>query len=129
MHSYRLHKIELSGHLKASNLWEIIPDTQRTYGLVEAKAGLGNWLVGLVYSCCSHLVHRTSVKRFVLLQLLNLRQSVGILGRVISPSQGCYLTQRDIHASSRIRTHDPSVRASEDSSCLGLGNLGTEKSL
>jgi hypothetical protein len=51
------------------------------------------WLVWLVHSCCSHLEHRASVKRFVSLQFLNLRHSVGILGRVISPSQGCYLTQ------------------------------------
>jgi hypothetical protein len=47
---------------------------------------------------------------------------------VISPSQGRYLhtgqhkrrinAQTDIHALSGIRTHDPSVRANEDSSCL-----------
>jgi hypothetical protein len=44
------------------------------------------------------------------------RQMVGLLGRVISPSQGLYLhrttqhrkTQRNIHALSRIRTLDPS---------------------
>jgi hypothetical protein len=52
-----------------------------------------NWLVALVHSCCSHLEHRASVKRFVSLQFLNLRHSVGLLGRVISPSQGRYLTQ------------------------------------
>jgi hypothetical protein len=55
-------------------------------------------------------------------------QTVGLLGRVISPSQGRYLhtgqhkhrinAHTDIHASNGIRTHDPSVRASEDSSCL-----------
>jgi hypothetical protein len=33
------------------------------------------------------------VKRFVSLQFLNLIHSVGLLGRVISPSQGRYLTQ------------------------------------
>jgi hypothetical protein len=50
-------------------------------------------LVGwLVYSCCSHLEHRTYVKRFVSLQFLNLRHSVGLHERVISPSQGRYLT-------------------------------------
>jgi hypothetical protein len=43
------------------------------------------------YSCCSHLEHRASVKRFVSIQFLNLRQSVGLLGRGISPSQGRYL--------------------------------------
>jgi hypothetical protein len=45
------------------------------------------------YSCCSHLEHRTSVKRFVSLLFLNLRESVGPLGRGMSPSQGRYLTQ------------------------------------
>jgi hypothetical protein len=33
------------------------------------------------------------VKRFVSLQFLNLRYSVGLLGRVIRPSQSRYLTQ------------------------------------
>jgi hypothetical protein len=44
------------------------------------------------------------------------RQTVGLLGRVISPSQGLYLhrttqhrkTRTNIHALSGIRTHDPS---------------------
>jgi hypothetical protein len=48
-------------------------------------------------------------------------QSVGLLGRGISPSQGRYLhteQHKDIHALSGIRTHDPSVRAGKDGSCL-----------
>jgi hypothetical protein len=55
-------------------------------------------------------------------------QTVGLLGRGISPSQGRYLrtgqhkhkinAHADIHAFSEIRTHDPSVRAKEDISCL-----------
>jgi hypothetical protein len=40
------------------------------------------------------LDHRASVKRFDSLQFLNLRHSVGLLGRVISPSEGRYITQR-----------------------------------
>jgi hypothetical protein len=44
-------------------------------------------------SCCSHLKHGASVKRLVSLKFLNLRQSVGLLGRGISPSQGHYVTQ------------------------------------
>jgi hypothetical protein len=40
----------------------------------------------------------------------------------ISPSQGLYLHKQNkhtnIHASSGIRAHDPSVRAGEDCSCL-----------
>jgi hypothetical protein len=55
-------------------------------------------------------------------------QTVGLLGRVISPSQGRYLNAgqhkhrinaythtKNIHVLSGIRAHDPSVRASEDS--------------
>jgi hypothetical protein len=67
-----------------------------------------------------------------LLQFRNhFSQSVGLLGRVISPSQGrylytgqhkhrinAYIHTPNIHALSGIRTHDPSVRASENSSCL-----------
>jgi hypothetical protein len=55
-------------------------------------------------------------------------QTVGLLGRVTSPSQGRYLNtgqhkyrinaRTDIHALNGIRTHDPSVRAREDSSYL-----------
>jgi hypothetical protein len=49
----------------------------------------------LVFSCCSHLERKASVKRFVSLQFLNLRHSVRLLRRVISPSQGRYLTQTE----------------------------------
>jgi hypothetical protein len=48
---------------------------------------------------------------------LSFIQSVGLLGRRISPPQGRYL-HTDIHASSGIRTHDPSVWAGEESLCL-----------
>jgi hypothetical protein len=66
--------------------------------------------------------HRSTVKRFLSLRFLNLRQSVRLLGRGISPSQGRYLHKHrintDIHALSGIRTHHPSFRAGEDISCL-----------
>jgi hypothetical protein len=78
---------------------------------------LVGWLVRFI-PAVPILKHRASVKRFVSLQFLNLRHSVALLGRVITPSQGRYLTQTDIHASSGIRTHDSRVRASEDGSCL-----------
>jgi hypothetical protein len=39
------------------------------------------------------LEHRASVKSLVSLQFLNLKQSVGLLRRGISPSQGRYLIQ------------------------------------
>jgi hypothetical protein len=65
-------------------------------------------------------------------QFLDQGQSVGLLGRVISSSQGIYLytgqhghrkTRTHTHtanidALSGIRTHDPGFRASEDSWCL-----------
>jgi hypothetical protein len=53
---------------------------------------LVGWLAGLFLLL--PLGHRASVKRFVSLQFLNLRHSVGLHGRVISPSQGHYLTQK-----------------------------------
>jgi hypothetical protein len=66
-------------------------------------------------------------------QFLDQGQSVGLLGRVISSSQGLYLyTNRkththsqtlNIHALSEIRTHGPGFRATEDSARLtSLGN-------
>jgi hypothetical protein len=50
------------------------------------------------------LEHRASVKRFVSLQLLNLRQSIRLLGRVISPLQGRYLN-RGQHKHRKTHTH------------------------
>jgi hypothetical protein len=64
-----------------------------------------------------------------LFQFFDPIQSVGFLGRGISPSQGLYLhTEQDrinahntdIHALIGIRTHNLSVPASEDKSCLRL---------
>jgi hypothetical protein len=62
----------------------------KTFQYPQVPKNHDGWLV---YSCCSHLERRPSVKRFVSLQFLNLKHSVGLLGRVISPSQGRYLTQ------------------------------------
>jgi hypothetical protein len=73
------------------------------------------------------LEHRASVKRFVSLQFLNLRQSAGLLGRVISPSQGLYLqTEKRAHTHTTTKhpcpewdsNHDLGFRASEGSACL-----------
>jgi hypothetical protein len=60
--------------------------------------------------------------------VISFTQTVGLLGWVISPSQGRYLYTRqhkhrinahtNINALNGIRTNNPSVRASEDSSCL-----------
>jgi hypothetical protein len=61
---------------------------------------------------------RASVKRFVSLQFLNLRQSVGLLGRGSARPKAATYTQTDIHTLSGIRTHDLSVRTGEDVSFL-----------
>jgi hypothetical protein len=63
-----------------------------------------------------------------------LTQTVGLLGQVISPSQGRYLhtgqhnrrikAHTNIHVLSGIRTHDPSVRASDNSAVTLIDNLG-----
>jgi hypothetical protein len=75
-----------------------------------------------LYSCCCHLESRASVKHFVSLQFLNLRQSVGSLGRGINQCKAAIYTgqhkhkkktQANIHALSGIRTRDPNVRAGE----------------
>jgi hypothetical protein len=66
------------------------------------------------------------VKPFVSLQILNLRQLAGLLGRGISPTQGRYLhrtretqnNRRHTHTLGGIRTHNPNVRAGEDISYL-----------
>jgi hypothetical protein len=68
------------------------------------------------------------VKRFVSLPFLNPKRAGRIPSKGISPSQDRYLhtgqhkhrinIHTDIHALSGIRTHDSSVRAGEDSSCL-----------
>jgi hypothetical protein len=73
-------------------------------------------------SCCSHLENRVSVKRFVSLQFLNMGQSVGLLGRGISPTQGRYLHTHRIkvgkHQCLEWDSNPRSFRASEDTSCL-----------
>jgi hypothetical protein len=58
------------------------------------------WLVGWFVPVAPTLEHRASVKRFVSLQFLNLRHLVGLPGRMISPSQGRYLTQTHKHPTS-----------------------------
>jgi hypothetical protein len=90
-----------------SETWVISKADERSLGILKRRVFLSSaWKkryshelyklfnepdVLSVYPCCSHLEHRASVKRFVSLQFLNLRQSVGHLGRGISPSQGLYL--------------------------------------
>jgi hypothetical protein len=62
-----------------------------------------------IHLCCSHLEHRASVKRFISLQFLNLRQSVGLLGRGISPTQGCFLHRTTQTQNKRRQTSMPWV--------------------
>jgi hypothetical protein len=86
-----------------------------------------------ICSCCSHLAHKRYVKRFVSLQFfLNFRQSVRLLGRGISTTQGRYLhratqtqnkrRQTSIHVLSVIRIHDHSGRAASDRAATVIGS-------
>jgi hypothetical protein len=68
-----------------------------------------------IYFCGSTVIIRTRASSHMrFLELF--KHTVGLLGRVISPSQGLYLhrttqhrnTRTNIHALSGIRTHDPS---------------------
>jgi hypothetical protein len=72
---------------------------------------------------------------FPLIQFRNhFSKTVSLLGRVISSSEGLYLNTEqhkqnkrihtpNIHTLSGIRNHDPTVRASDDSSCLRIARL------
>jgi hypothetical protein len=86
-----------------------------------------------IYSFINSFIHLSMVlqpfgPRIFFSFVIFFTQTVGLLGRVISPSQGRYLhteqhkhrinAHTDNHALSGIRIHDPSNRASEDSSCL-----------
>jgi hypothetical protein len=76
----------------------------------------------LINSCYSHFGAYEIGETLFSLQFLNRRQLVGLLGRGISPIQGRYLHKHRINTNIRalnvIRTHDSSVRAGEDISCL-----------
>jgi hypothetical protein len=66
------------------------------------------------YFFFSHLEHRASVKHFVSLQFLNLRQSVGLLGRGINPSQGLYLNTEQHKQNKWTQTSMPWATLHED---------------
>jgi hypothetical protein len=63
-----------------------------------------------MYSCFFYLEHTASAKRFVLFQFLNLIQSVGLLERGISPTQGRYLHRTTQTRNKRRQTSMPLVR-------------------
>jgi hypothetical protein len=80
------------------------------------------------------LEHGAFMELPVSLQSPYLGQSVGLLGWVISSSQDLYTGQHkhrinlhihiNIHASSRIRTYDTGIQASQDRSCFVFFNSG-----
>jgi hypothetical protein len=87
----------------------------------SSPAPHGFCLSNCIYFCFSHLGRRASVKQFVSLQYLNLRQSVGLLGRGISPSESRYLHSQHKHrinAEKHPCYEGDSNRAGEDNSCL-----------
>jgi hypothetical protein len=82
-------------------------------------------------SSCPHL---EACSRFwsmgLISQFLDHSQTVGLLGRVISWSQGLYLNTgklthtSNVHALSGIKIHDPGFQASEDCSATVTGKFG-----
>jgi hypothetical protein len=75
--------------------------------------------LSLSISCCSHLEHMASMKRFVSLQFLHLGQSLGLLEWGFGLPQDRYQHKRrinaNIHAMNGIQTQDPSIRAGKES--------------
>jgi hypothetical protein len=98
---------------------------------VQLEAGnFSNICVGISFSYSFRFIHQLLYSPLLgpglfFSSVIFSTQTVGLLGRVINPSQGRYLhtgqhkhrinAHTDVHALSGIRTHDPSVRASEDS--------------
>jgi hypothetical protein len=92
------------------------------------KSHKSSFILCLIHFIHSSMVLQPFVGPWPILQFRNHFYTVGLLGRVISPSQVRYLhtgqhkhriyAHTDIHALSAIRTHDLSVRPSEDISCL-----------
>jgi hypothetical protein len=86
------------------------------------------WMYVCMYVCMYVWLYSNSLGPWPLFQFLDLfTQSVGLLGRGISSSQGRYLhteqhkhwINADIYTSRWIRNHNPSVWAGKDCSCLG----------
>jgi hypothetical protein len=118
--SRQKHGNQSSGFIKRRELldrlneYQLLPHRLRTPNIIKLLADWYGFFLGF--------------GRFFSFLILYTK-SVGLLGRGISPSQGRYLHieqhkhsinahNKDIHASSGIPIHDPSVRASEDSLCL-----------
>jgi hypothetical protein len=101
------------------------PSSYSSAAKMEATCSCGtsiDFFFFFFYSCCSQLEHKASVKSFVSLQFLNLRQLVGLLGRGSARRKATtyhkHRINTDIHALSGTRTHDHNVRPGEDISCL-----------
>jgi hypothetical protein len=92
----------------------------KLYYHTVSHAAINSWHYLSLFPVAPTLGHRASVKRFVSLQFFN-SKTVGRSPRMGDQPVARPLplqTQTNIHALSGIRTHDPSVRASEDNSCL-----------
>jgi hypothetical protein len=110
---FHVMQLEFLTVLNGINILSLAKELNVTIFLCPPQWGAYSilWSVGLIY------------------QFLDHSQTVGLLGRVISSSQGLYLntgnpnTEKrthtsNIHALIGTRTHDPGLRASEDSTCL-----------
>jgi hypothetical protein len=94
------------------------------FDYIYHRNGKGNtWMVGFFFF---HWLYSPLVPWPLIFSFIIILQAVGLLGWVISSSQGRYLNTEQqkhrintyTHALSEIRTHDPGFRTSEDSSCL-----------
>jgi hypothetical protein len=117
--SVNLHQTTLR-HIPEDSFLNILSRVLMTIDGVR----IGNWIYWpLTIPVAPTLEHWASVKRFVSLQFLNPKRVGRTPWTGDQPVARPLPTQTEkkqtyIHTFSGIRTHDPSVRATEDSSCL-----------
>jgi hypothetical protein len=106
-------------HLPSLSCAEEEPDDQNSFTRI--------FFLNNAYFLYKFLLYRALTVSMFLISLRIYTKSVGLLRQVNDPPQGLYhytgqhkqnKHTLNIHARSGIRTHDRSVRASEDSSCL-----------
>jgi hypothetical protein len=98
------------------------------FGHSRSSSGINNDLYlsiyqcTYLYSCCSQLVHRASVKRSFTSVSQSYRQSVGLLGRGVSYAKGRYLHRTIQTQNKRIQTSMPWVGFEHMISVFEWGN-------
>jgi hypothetical protein len=121
----------LTIYINAINQWRdtsTVSDVSMKVGL-EVKAEKTNYMLTSHHQHHHHQIYGLLLGPGLCFNfVIFITQTVGVLGRGMSPSQGRYLhigqhkhrinACTNIRDLSGIRTHDPSVRANEDSTCL-----------